>query len=299
MGRVTSTFYWKGRWRVGKAYELAVRALLLRSPHRIWRWPAHVSAAVRSVADAGLPDANAVLTALGVTPTPTQRWRFRWAVAYQDATDRLLQWQQTRITSDWIQEHVLLPERALPEGGAIVLILHQANMRLLAPPLRAHSDKRLGIISLRPVVTRGRAQRTIEPFMRATFDAVFTPQQAARGGLRLLREGGYLIIPSDVASPDWPDYPLLGRDFPLPPGPLWFAERAGKPIVACVLTPQGRRWRVWVSESIHPSPHAIAAARESCVRRAATMWNPWFWHLWHIAPSSSLETVKIKRGPPR
>ena len=287
LGHVASIIYWKGRWRIGKAYDLAVRALLRTAPHRVWRWPAHLSAAVRSAADAALPNAKAALIALDAAPTPGRRCRFRWAIAYHDALDRLLQLQQARITPAWVQRHVRPPERALPEGGAIILVLHQANMRLLAPPLRAHTDKRLGIISLRPVVTHGRTQRTIEPFMRATFDAVLTPKQAARGGLRLLREGGYLVIPSDAADPRWPRYPLLGRDLPLPPGPLWFAERTGKPLITCVLTPQGRRWHVWVSEPIHPSSPAIAVARESSVRRAATMWNPWLWHMWQKAPSSS------------
>ena len=88
-------------------------------------------------------------------------------------------------------------------------------------------------------MTRGSARRTIEPFIHATFDAVFTSPTAVRGGLRLLQEGGYLVIPNDAAIPRWPNYPLLGRDVPLPPGPLWFAEYTGKPLIACVLTPRG------------------------------------------------------------
>lgn len=282
--------YWRLWWRSGQGYRLLVRVLLHAAPTPVWRFPAHVSAEVRALTDATLPEMTAPCAALGLVPTWRHRWRLRRAIAFHDAVDRLLGWQQTRLTPAWVAHHVVLPERTLPAGGAVVLIFHQANTRLMAPLLRAQGRQQLGLVSKAPVALGQRSTEAHEPLMHAAFDTVFTPRQAARGGLRLLQEGGYLVITVDamddveLIDPRWPSYPLLGRKVPLPPGPLWFAQRAGKPLVAAVLVPQGRRWRVWISAPLTPTPSAVACARERGVQRAGTTWAVSFWRAWCAAP---------------
>jgi len=78
---------------------------------------------------------------------------------------------------------------------------------------------------------------------------------------------------------------LFGKRWLLPPGPLWFAEQSGRPIVPFVLSPtpgQDRPWLLWCGEPIPPTLMALGGALEECIRRSPTAWSGW--PAWYAAP---------------
>jgi len=108
---------------------------------------------------------------------------------------------------------------------------------------------------------------------------------ALRHGLRVLRAGGYFIVPLDVINGPWTCQPLLGKALPLARGALWLAARSGCFIVPVALVPRRRgHWDAWFGAPIEPTLASLARAREDCLRRAPATWELREWKAWHAAP---------------
>lgn len=111
---------------------------------------------------------------------------------------------------------------------------------------------------------------------------------AARQGLRLLDEGGYLVIAVDGQhSGDLAT--VFGKSCRVPRGPLWLARHSGKPIIPFVVVPRGRGWQVWCGAPIAPTAAGIASAIEACIVRVFASWRLSAWTGWSHLPTSDDE----------
>src|SRR5262249_6136386 len=114
-------------------------------------------------------------------------------------------------------------------------------------------------------------------FTRRVFGPrVYLPSTAARGGLELLRNGGYLVVLADFYGTHM--HCLFGREIPVATGPIWWAQRSGRPIVPyLVYPPRGRRdrWHLRYGDPIPPTRTAIAGAVEDSIRSIPASWMSW------------------------
>ncbi len=190
------------RW----VYFTALRHLLRVFPHPVWRPPALVLGVVHMILDRRGRALNvALLRALGTSQSPTARWRLHWSRAYQQQADRLLLAQADRITPRWATRHVRF-SGTLPPGGAILVSVHH-NAQRHAPLVLAALGHRLGTITTRvrePAVLvridatlRIRWRLSEAGATNAFGDRRFARREAGRKGLRLLAEGGYLMVNAD------------------------------------------------------------------------------------------------------
>jgi hypothetical protein len=101
---------------------------------------------------------------------------------------------------------------------------------------------------------------------------IIHPRHAARQGLKLLRDGGYLVIIADAAEHAPPES-LLGHAWAIPSGPIWFAQRSGKPIVPFTVMPYGLGWRLWLGAPIEPTRAGMRNGLEACLRRSPFGWE--------------------------
>ncbi len=285
-------------------YGRAVKGILASSGTRVVTWPALAAATIRSVADAKLhPIAGPALVALGPASTPWNRWVFRWTVAYHDEVDRILGEQQERLTPEWQRRHLVPHGGQVPEGGAILVILHQANQRLLAPLLRDQCPGPVGMIAQDALEWPPFGHGPLEILQRDTYHPhLFDPElSGVIAAYHFLREGGYLVVNCDLFSParprsplpeaaprpprpSWPRFPLLGKAIALSPGPVELATLTGVPIIPCVLVPRGSRWHLWRGTPIPPMDEDLAAARDKCLRKAPLTWHFWYWQDWYWTP---------------
>jgi len=246
--------------------------------------------------------AGAALRALGRPAGRLARWRFAWALLYHRETDLLLALLAERLTAAWAAGRVACAEPP-PVGGAILITLHHANKRLALPTLRALAPAHtLGVVAATPTRYHGDAGRDLRTFATETgvpLDlvapisafleqhagaAALLPQQAARRGLPLLREGGWLVIAADPQRGDDPNCVILGRALALPRGPIWLAERSGRPIVPHMIVPDRKGWRLWIGSGVEPTAAAVARAIEACIRRAPACCGLEWWEEWCRAP---------------
>lgn len=279
------------------ARDLHFRLLpaLLNPWPRLVRWPARVLAMIRLLLYSDTrPIAGPALEALGRPTTRSARWRFRWELCYQNEIDLLLTVQTKKLTDRWARERVIC-DGPVPAGGAILIAPHHTNMRLaylalgrlLSPfgmvltPAGAQDDWQPGDAASEVMYVQRRALH------RQVFGPrIFGPRQGLRQALRLLEAGGYLITVPDSLSPHpgWPPVRILGRELRLGLGPLWLAQRSGKPIVPFMLVPTGRIWRVWCGEPVEATQEMIAGAIEACIRRSPASWPIAWWEDWLRAP---------------
>ncbi|MDQ2783956.1 MAG: hypothetical protein M3Y58_03015 [Chloroflexota bacterium] len=224
---------------------------------------------------------HALLPALGIPATRLTYWSLLWARCFWYEADLLLAMQPEQITTDWIRARVRL-DGALPPDGAILIAPHHAAGRY-GRLFLASEGVRLGGITGEPQDAAHRVQSdpTFQHLWRLghTLDdrtyvsGVFHRWEAGQKGLRLLREGGYLSIVADDFTLGGTSHLLLGREWWLPRGPVWFAQQSGKPIVPCMVIPERRGWRLWIGEPVAPTPEAVIAALEVCICHAPESWN--------------------------
>ena len=276
------------------AYFTALRRILAHTPVPVWRPLAAILACV-ALAFARQPRVLnvALLRALGVRASPVTRWQTHWTRAYQRQADLILLAQGEHVTPQWAAGQVDMPGR-LPPGGAILVSVHHYGSRLAGPVLAAHGYH-VGGITTRPRDPRSAAQldatlrahwRFTEHTSRLSYgNRMFSREAAGRKGLRLLEDGGYLIIHADEFARQPPFAPLLGRSMTAPKGAVWFARRSGKPLVPFMIVPQGWRWRLWIGEAVIPATaEGLGAALESCIRQAPGSWQAITAMAWLAAP---------------
>jgi hypothetical protein len=250
---------------------------------------------------------RALLTACGSPPTRFRCLVLSWARCFEQAAQRLLTLQMERIAQPWLDEHVSI-DGELPSNGAILLTVHHRAARL---GLLAVADRmgRLASIVGDPALTAfdpavelraldGNSVRALylrqwHLSQRKIFgDRIFGRHEAGRKGLQFLTEGGYLVVFADSFEPTVAPCAedgaaVLGRVVAVPRGPVWFAQRSGRPIVPFVVTPEGPGWRVWLGEAIPPTQPAVVGALEDCIRRAQASWQPTLAMRWLAAPPAS------------
>jgi hypothetical protein len=246
--------------------------------------------------------AAAAVEALGETPTASAVWRFGWQWWYHRSVDELIAYEADRLTPEWAERHVWAAVR--PPPSSILLSVHQFNLPVAAArAVQLVND--LGVVSVIDPLPPGGADVGTEDFLlppkvrarslgrfygRIFEGRIFSPAVAARRGLELLQRGGSLIV--------YPDFfgrahgSILGRSVPVAQGALWLAHHSGRPIVPFLLIPPNRptdQWRLWCGEPIHPSPAAVVATLERCIRRLPTTWP--YWRGWYAAPEASRAAV--------
>lgn len=251
-------------------------------PRPVWRVPGAVLACVRMVVDVDTRRfVDTLLPVLGIPTTQRARWRLRWERCYRQETDMLLALQSGRLTRKWVARFVRC-SGAVPVGGAILVAPHLTYLRLGALRLSDMVEK-LGGITGEPRDPAELAQRdpTFQhlwrlghPLRERVYGGrIFRRYDAGRKGLRFLSEGGYLVIHADDFTLGGTPHLLLGREWWLPRGPVWFAQRSGKPIVPFMVEPEGGGWCVWIGDPVPPTPEAVMAALEACIRRAPGSWD--------------------------
>lgn len=277
------------RW----VYFTALRRLLRVFPHPVWRPPALVLGVVHMILDRRGRGLNvALLRALGIPQSLTACWRLHWSRAYQQQTDRLLLAQADRITPRWATRHVRF-SGTLPPGGAILVSVHH-NAQRYAPLALAALGYRLGTITT----------STSDPAALASMDATlriywylnetnatnafgdrrFARREAGRKGLRLLAEGGYLMVHADEYARLEPFSPLLGRAMTVPRGAVWFAQHSGKPILPYMVIPEGLQWRLWIGQVVVPTQQGLCDALARCIGQAPGSWQRNMAMAWMEAP---------------
>ncbi len=262
-------------------------------PRPVWRLPAALLASLCLLSDVqGRRLDAALLSALDRPGTRRMRWQMHWMRVYLQQTDRLLSLQAARYTQAWVERHVACDSQ-LPSGGAILIAPHHTQHFLGTVTLRGMVDH-LGAISaptpdpehvpyMDPTLMLGWRQVHIQRTRVLPYH-IFTPHEAGRKGLRLLREGGYLIVLSDFAPPRTPLSPLLGRAWAIPRGAVWLAQRSGKPIIPYMIVPHRFGWRLWIGEPVVPTQDGVRDGIEACLRQSPSGWWREVAMAWLAAP---------------
>jgi hypothetical protein len=283
------------------AQRLALSALspwLQASTDPVYTGAARIGATVGILANRRMRQILAVAAdSVGAVTTRQTAWRFGWDWWYQRTVDEVLTYQADRLTPEWAARHVLAPDRLPPESCVLVSI-HQFNQHVAAASAVTLVND-LGLVSMvepppqsEPELGEGRLlldrrdrSRAISRFHDRVFgERVFSPSVAARRGLELLQRGGSLIVLADFFGKDFAS--LVGKCIPVANGPIWWAERAGRPIVPFLLYPPHRaerRWRLWCGEPIPTNRTALVSTLEDCIRRLPTTWVSW--RGWDAAPA--------------
>lgn len=274
-------------------YFTALRFLLRIFPRPVWRPPALLLAFVHMILDRQGRALNVtLLQALGTSQSLIARWQLHWSRAYQQQTDYLLVAQAERITPQWATRHVRF-DGALPHGGAILLSVHH-NAQRYAPLVFAALGYRIGTITTKACLATapGSIDATLRLRWRLTEtcatnafgDRQFSRREAGRKGLRLLAEGGYLVVSADEYARQEPYSPLLGRVMTVPRGAAWLAQHSGKPIIPYMVIPDGLYWRLWLGEVAAPTQQGLCNALEGCIRQAPGSWQRMMAMAWMAAP---------------
>lgn len=273
--------------------------LLRLAPRPVWRFPALALAAARWFFDGTMASTyDALLVACGQPLTRRRRWRMRFASLFRHEVARLLLLQSERITPAWVRSQFRI-QGSLPSDGAILVTPHHTGGTCLSILLTS-LGKYVGTISIVPddpaecahlsrsTQAEYRLLRASTAYNRTLGSLCFRPHEAGRKGLRLLGAGGYLIVAADGFNLAWSLGPLLGRAVPLPQGPIWFAQRANKPIVPIIAILEKRGWRVWLGTPIPPllaTQETLARAIEECIVRAPESWHRGLAAAWAKAPA--------------
>lgn len=289
-------------------YFGVLKTLLMRLPSPVVHTPALVLACVRFFVD---PVAQRFCRPLGEALDPSlSRWgrlRLRWRHCYEHERYRLLVLQADRLSVEWARAQVR-GEINLPPDGAILVTPHHTAMRLGVIALTG-AGYRIGGGTIDPGDTEDLA--ALDPWTREYYrhlralrslmygPRVFRQHDVGRRGLRLLQEGGYLLLQGDGFALDWHPGPLLRRSVPIPSGPVWFAAHSGKPVIPFAVIPEKRGWRLWFGDPIPPDQithDATARALESCIRRAPASWERSLALAWSHAPHWDSSDDRRDRG---
>lgn len=241
----------------------------------------------------------AAFRALGATNSnQAATWRFAARWWSQRAACAALDYQADQVTRAWAARHVLVSQPP-PRGGCILVSIHDFNQRFAFARLATLIDE-LGIVSLfeplpendprlrtKRLSTDARSQLVARSrFCHEVFGPrVFLPRSSPRRGLELLRRGGSMIVLVDYLGRE--PVSVLGKRWLVPLGPIWWAEQSARPIVPFAISPVSsgkHRWQLWFGEPISPTPRAMGAALEACIRRSPTSWL--HWPAWHAAPAA-------------
>lgn len=263
-------------------YFTLLKNLLGLSPRPVWRVPAALLACIRLFVDTDTRRlTHALLQAVGIPTTRLTFWRLLWGRCFWYEADMLLALQPERTTTAWARARVHR-DGIVPPHGAILITPHHAASRF-GRLLLASEGMNLGGITGEPQDAAHRVQSdpTFHHLWRLSHalndrtyvGGVFHRWEAGRKGLRFLREGGYLSIAADDFTLGGTPHLLLGREWWLARGPVWFAQQSGKPIVPYMVIPERRGWRLWIGEPVAPTPESVIAALEACIRQAPESWN--------------------------
>ncbi len=281
----------EGRHRLlGRLVRAALSARLSIGDETVYADVAQLGAFAGLIGGARMRNvAAAAVQTLESSPTTLATWRFAWNWWYQRAACGALAYQAARLDSGWAERHIAAPD-SLPGDGCVLISVHHFNQRLAFARLSSCVTE-LGAVSMFEPLAESDPQisktdfaasaqarlRSRSRFSHEVFGPrLYQPGTAARQGLELLRHGGSLIVLSDFLGRE--PARLLGKRWLLPPGPMWFAEQSGRPIVPFVLSPtrdHDRPWQLWCGEPIAPTLVALSAALEECVRGWPTAWSGW------------------------
>jgi len=269
------------------AYRLARAALQARlqlaGDAPVWAEIAWISA---WVAVLGRPEsrllAGAALRALGQRSTPGRRWRFAWATWYAQASDACLALEAQRLTAPWLRDHLRI-RGAPPPPGSILVTVHHAGQFLgfLRLAQLLPSAALVTVFDPRAQPATPRARQLGEVIQRTFGSHLYPPARATRPCLELLGSGGSVILVPDFFDAG-PRVPLLGRAVGIARGPVWLAERTGRPIIPYLVASSVAGWELCFGAPIEPSMAALVAGLEGCIRRAPTVWLGW--RDWLAAP---------------
>jgi hypothetical protein len=236
---------------------------------------------------AAAPDA---LAALGRPAGALEAWRFAFGVCHESARDAAIAYQSHRVTSAWVARHVQFTGAPPPTQPCVLVTIHHAHQRFGFLMLSERLP-RLGLVANFVPLPPGEQRQDLPPawnrraalsqFLRRAFEErVYHPSRAARPGLELLRGGSLVLLPEFF--PGGQSARIFERVVSVGEGPVWLAQRTGRPLVPFVVVPDGPHWRVWCGQPIEPSVPALAAALETCIRHAPAAWSGW--RDWHAAP---------------
>jgi hypothetical protein len=283
--------------RVQRLILAGLSARLKFSRHPVYRKMAWMTACVGLSANPTMRRVGAAaVQALGEKPTRDAVWRFTWDWWYQRATGEILAYQADLLTPEWAT-HNVTPPPTLPKDGCILLSVHHFHQLIAFARLSAAVGE-LGATSLFEPLPLSDANsgtltgtldaeerhRRLSRYTHRVFGPrIYVPSVAARRGLELLRRGGYLVVLADFFGRDMTC--LLGKELPVAVGPIWLAERSGRPIVPFLASPPASRnspWNLWCGEPIPATREAVIAAVDGCIRAAPTSWMSW--RGWYHSP---------------
>lgn len=293
-------------------YFTMVRHFSRVCPRPVWRPPALALGIIHMVCDRQSRVLNlAILRALGMSVSLGNRWRLHWSRAYQRQAYLWLLPQSDRITPRWAARNIRF-DGCLPPGGAILVSVHHNAMRFAHLTLAARSY-RLGMVTshVHDPIALAHVDATLRTHWQLTYsgdgrslgDRRFSRRKAGRKGLRLLAEGGNLIVIADDPTHRTPFSPLLGRAMTVPPGVVWFAQRSGKPIIPFMVVPEGLHWRLWLGEAVAPTQGGLCNALEQCIRHAPGSWQRFVAMSWLTSPAwdkddaSFTRAINMQRSP--
>jgi len=287
--------------RKGKVGLQALRFLILplllqRSPRPIWHGPAMILATLRLLTQPiNYLIAGPALMALGKPATPLNRFQFGWSLCYHRETDLLLAMQADRLTPRWITDHTRL-DGTMPTTNVLIIAPH-------------HAQHWLGVIALHNIIAphplaaisllaqdqdsetsggRWKQRHLYAPLVRLmqrTFEArLLLPQNATRQAWRLLQAGDSLALSLDMPAKGGQPIRVFGKAMTFSAGALWLAQKTGRPLIPCMITQQGKGWRIWIGPTQAPTRAGIGEAIEVCLRQNPATWPLSWWLQWHAAP---------------
>ncbi|HEY8602620.1 MAG TPA: hypothetical protein VIL85_29650 [Thermomicrobiales bacterium] len=288
--------------RTGKVGLQALRFLILplllqRYPRPIWRGPAMILATLRLLTQPiNYFIAGPALRALGEPATPLSRLKFGWSLCYHREADLLLAMQADRLTPRWIADHIRR-DNAMPTTNALIVAPHHAHHwlgvialhNIIAPhPLAAVSLLMRDQDSDTPG-GRWKQRQLYAPLVRLlqrTFETkLLLPENATRQALRLLQAGDSLAISLDMPAKKGRPIRVFGKAITFSAGALWLAQKTGRPLIPCMITPRGNAWHIWIGLPQAATSAGIGEAIEVCLRQNPATWPLWWWLQWHAAPA--------------
>ncbi len=277
-------------WWQRRLAWIVLDALLHWWPRPIWQCPAAMLAFVRVWRDQNARLLSVALrSALGLPAGRWTDWRLRWSLCYQHQLDLVLMLQADRFTPQWAKEHVRVVG-TIPAEGAIFTAPHHVASRVSSLIFAAYGLT-VGVVAQQMSEADAPTQRDPSAqYLHARLDAhralafgdrSYSMQHGARNALRLLEQGGSIILLGDGFFPQWKWEPFLGTMVPIPDGPAWLAQRTGKSIVPYMTIPRWGGWTLWVGDPIPPTREGLRDALIVAIRHAPGSWLRGIAGLWY------------------